>query len=68
MDETQLVRGERYNEKKRLERLVYIGVNNYDSPGCMGGEWHQFALVEEPTKIWCEVRSHELEYFEKTIS
>ena len=37
MTETELIVGERYNEIKWSERLVYIGMKYCDSPGCMGG-------------------------------
>lgn len=54
--------GGKYNWKNQKERLVYLGHN-----GSGNGYWHQFALVESPYKIWCEVLSHDLHMLEETI-
>lgn len=53
--------GGRYNWKGQLERLVYLGYNFSGN-----GYWHQFALVDNPTKVWCEVQGYELDSFEET--
>jgi len=53
--------GEKYNWKQQPERLVYLG-NNFSG----NGYWHQFAKVETPTVVWCEVLDSELTMIEKT--
>lgn len=60
MPSTMVING-RYNWKGQTERLVYLGLN-YDQSGA----WHQFALVDEPGKVWCEVRENELHMLERT--
>ena len=50
--------GGKYNWVNQPERLVYIGKNGY---------WHQFAKIESPTTVWCEVTSSDLSCFEETI-
>ena len=55
--------GERYNWKGQPERLIYIGSFRY--PGDRR-TWHQFALVEKPDSVWCEVLDSELSGFEET--
>jgi len=65
MNSTELVRGGRYNWKNQKERLIYMGKKHYTF---IGVYWYQFALVEEPHKVWCEVLERDLESFEKTIS
>lgn len=53
--------GGRYNWKGQKERLVYLGHN------CSGnGHWHQFALVDNPGVIWCEVKTSDLHLIEET--
>lgn len=59
----KLIRGERYNWKNQPERLVYIRVKEYPYGDC----WHQFALVESPFKVWCEVKDYQLDQFERTV-
>jgi hypothetical protein len=59
----QLVVGGRYNWKDQPERLVYLG-KHQDHPQCRG--WFQFAKIEEPEKVWCEVREEDLASFEET--
>ena len=54
--------GCRYNFKYHRERLIYLGTN-FD----LSGVWHQFALVEKPDQVWCEVKSSDLRSFEKTV-
>ena len=45
----------RYNWKYQPERLIYMG---------KVGHWHQFAKVESPSKVWCEVIDNDLKMFE----
>lgn len=61
MKPDQMIKGGHYNWKNQKERLIYLGENWSGN-----GYWHQFALVEEPTKVWCEVKDYQLEDFEKT--
>lgn len=49
--------GDRYNWIDQKERLVYIGKD---------GAWHQFALVDNPTKVWCEALEQDLSMIEET--
>lgn len=58
-----LVIGGKYNWKNQPERLVYMGVGTGISFG-----WHQFALVEKPNKVWCEVLNSDMHLLEKTKS
>ena len=53
--------GGRYNWKGQSERLIYLG-DNFSG----NGYWHQFALVENPNKVWCEVKGCDLEFFEES--
>ena len=53
--------GGKYNWKYQKERLVYLGYNLSGN-----GYWHQFAKVESPSKVWCEVKDTELKLFEET--
>ena len=50
-------KGDRYNWKHQKERLVYLG-----KKGC----WHQFAEVEFPHIVWCEVLDSDLDMLEET--
>jgi hypothetical protein len=64
MTKSELIKGGKYNWKNQPERLVYLGEKwyaNYDM-------WHQFALVETPDKVWCEVKDYQLERFEKSAT
>jgi len=63
MTKDQLIVGGRYNWKNQPERLVYLG-KHQDHPQCRG--WFQFAKIEEPEKVWCEVREEDLASFEET--
>lgn len=54
-------RGGYYNWLGQPERLVYLGYNFSGN-----GYWHQFALVEKPTKVWCEVLTADLHLLERT--
>lgn len=54
--------GGKYNWKGQPERLIYLGIQHY--PG--NGFWFQFALVDKPDEVWCEVREADLSSFEET--
>jgi len=58
----ELIIGGKYNWKHQPERLVYLGRNWSGN-----GYWHQFALVDKPEIIWCEVVTDDLRMFEETI-
>lgn len=58
---TQFKVGGRYNWKNQPERLVYMG-HNWSG----NGFWHQFAKVDEPGKVWCEVLTSDLHMLEET--
>ena len=49
--------GDKYNWKNQPERLVYVGTY---------GMWYQFAKVENPAKVWCEVLERDLHMLEET--
>ncbi len=53
--------GGRYNWRNQPERLVYLGMCEPRN-----GRWHQFAKVESPDVVWCEVTTDDLEHFEET--
>lgn len=53
-----LVRGEHYNWVHQPERLVYLGKSR---------SWYQFALIEKPHEVWCEVLEEDIQSFEKTV-
>lgn len=57
----QMVEGGKYNWKGQPERLIYMGRNWSGN-----GYWHQFALVDKPYKVWCEVQDNELDRIEET--
>lgn len=50
--------GGEYKWKGQSEILVYLGFN-FD-----GGWWHQFALINEPNIVWCDVTGIDLELLE----
>lgn len=54
--------GGKYNWKGQPERLGYLGIKHYPD----NGFWFQFAKVDEPDKVWCEVREADLVMFEET--
>ena len=60
VNQNSLVVGGRYNWKHQPERLVYLGTDRSN------GIWYQFAKVEAPEVVWCEVRAGELSMFEVT--
>lgn len=49
--------GGKYNWKYQPERLMYIGRD---------GIWHQFAKVQWPLVVWCEVHPDDLYFIEET--
>ena len=53
--------GGRYNWIGQPERLIYLGEHL-----SRDGRWHQFAKVDEPNKVWCEVVKADLSMFEET--
>ncbi len=55
--------GDKYNWINQSERLVYLG-NNWSG----NGYWHQFAKVESPDVVWCEILDSELKLIEATKS
>lgn len=63
MTKAELKVGGKYNWVNQPERLVYMGIQHY--PGD-GRTWHQFAKVDAPTVVWCEVLDSDLSSFEET--
>lgn len=61
MEVKDLVRGGLYNWQYQQERLIYLGKNFSGN-----GYWHQFALVDEPFNVWCEVLDSDITLFEET--
>lgn len=61
MQKSDMVIGGRYNWRYQQERLIYLGYNWSGN-----GRWHQFALVEKPGKVWCEILDSELDMIEET--
>lgn len=55
--------GEKYNWSGQRESLIYLGYNWSGN-----GYWHQFAKVETPDVIWCEVLGSDLQMIEKTTT
>ena len=51
----------RYNWIGQADRLIYLGEMEDAS-----GFWHQFAKVDAPTVVWCEVRTKDLHRLEET--
>lgn len=52
--------GKRYNWKNQKERLIYIGTE------ISNGLWYQFAKIDKPNTVWCEVREKDLHMIEET--
>lgn len=51
-------RGEHWNWKHDPKtKLIYLGKK---------GSWHQFAKVNKPHEVWCEVLDEDLRMLEKT--
>lgn len=61
MSKLKLEIGEKYNWVNQRERLIYLGYNWSGR-----GYWHQFALVSEPSTVWCEVQDSDLKSIEIT--
>lgn len=55
--------GGKYNWKGQPERLVYLGPCDPRK-----GRWHQFAKVEDPSKVWCGVSVSYFHMLEETVS
>ena len=51
-----------YNWIGQPERLIYLGHNWSGNGYC-----HQFAKVESPNSVWCEVLNADLKMFEETV-
>jgi NTP pyrophosphatase (non-canonical NTP hydrolase) len=52
----------KYNFKNQSERLIYLGYNFSGN-----GHWNQFALVEDPEVVWCELLDSDLSMIEETV-
>lgn len=59
---TMIING-RYNWRGQPERLIYLGTTHYRGDR---RTWHQFAKVEDPQTVWCEVLDSDLSSFEAT--
>ena len=59
--EAMIRKGGKYNWKGQAERLVYLGLCEPRN-----GRWHQFAKVESPGLVWCEVLAKDLHLLELT--
>ena len=53
----------KYNWKNQSERLVFLGTKRHTGDIRV---WFQFALVEKPNSVWCEVLESDLEHFESS--
>lgn len=51
--------GDKCKWKFQSERLIYLGYNWSGN-----GHWHQFALIDQPDEVWCEVLTKDLERLE----
>jgi hypothetical protein len=60
MNKQDLKKGGFYNWRGQRERLVYLGLCEPRN-----GRWHQFALVESPDVVWCEVLDRDLSSIEE---
>lgn len=58
--------GGKYNWKGQPERLIYLGNIYLGNNWSENGYWHQFALVESPDVVWCEVLGSDLHMIEET--
>lgn len=54
--------GRKYRWRNQSEVLAYLGLHR-DHRHCRG--WHQFEKVDEPGKVWCEVRPEDLPSLEE---
>lgn len=55
--------GGKYNWRGQPEQLIYKGKNWSGN-----GYWHQFAKIDRPNIIWCEVLDKDLDSSEETVS
>jgi hypothetical protein len=55
--------GGRYNWRNQPERLIFIGRAQYPGDRRI---WYQFALVDKPNAVWCEVLAEDLASIEET--
>lgn len=53
----KLVINARYNWKNQQERLIYKGLEK---------GWHQFAKIDAPDVVWCEVLESDVKMLEET--
>lgn len=53
--------GGKYNWKGQIERLIFLGKNWSGN-----GYWNQFAKIEKPNEVWCEVLDSDLHMIEET--
>jgi len=60
----ELKEGGRYKWSHQPEQLVYIGPKRYEGDMRV---WNQFAKVEKPDIVWCEVLKSELYMMEEII-
>ena len=58
-----MVVGGKYNWKGQAERLVYLGRNPSGN-----GYWNQFAKIDSPFIVWCEVLDSDLHMLEATTA
>lgn len=58
----EMIKGGKYNWKHDKRPLIYLG-HNWSG----NGYWHQFATVEEPDVVWCEVLTSDLHMLEETV-
>ena len=56
-----MIVGNNYNWIGQSERLIFLGRNFSGN-----GYWNQFALVESPDIVWCEVVDSDLHMIEET--
>jgi len=54
--------GDNCNWKNQPERLIYLGFNYSGN-----GYWHQFAKIDNPKVVWCEVLPEDLKMLEISI-
>ena len=57
----KMIVGNKYKWKCSHEILTYLGYN-----WSSNGFWYQFALVEKPEEVWCEVLESDLHMLEET--
>lgn len=55
--------GDKCNWKGQPERLIYLG-DNFSG----NGFWHQFALIQSPGDVWCEIKGDQMFMLELTTN